>query len=174
MHVPCQMSSSCVMKTLRKTWKKTLSISSSSCRQSHIPCSSSSFCSHCPTVDTQRWSGQVSCTCDMFSSCSHEQELHHSLNLIGRLSEAFLLGEFLELLDKHSKFPSNVFRIIRTAVRFFFRWGDSFCLQGTSSPIVWTVDISFLRKLKLMCVEPLKYARRIECLEIRSFLNHQG
>ena len=37
-----------------------------------------------------------------------------------------------------------------------------------------TVDVSFLRKLKLMCVEPLKYVRWIECLEIRTFLNHQG
>ena len=24
-----------------------------------------------------------------------------------------------------------------------------------------------------MCVEPLKYIRRIECLEVRAFLNHQ-
>ena len=34
--------------------------------------------------------------------------------------------------------------------------------------------MSFLTKLELMCVEPLKYIRRIECLEVRAFLYHEG
>ena len=50
----------------------------------------------------------------------------------------------------------------------------NFYLQGASSAIVGTIDISFLRKLELMCVEPLKYIRRIESLEVRRFLYHEG
>ena len=96
-HEPCWMSSSCVMKTLMKTWKKTLSISSSSCRQNHIPCSSSSSssCSHYPTADTQRCSDQVSCTCGMFSSCSHEQKLHLVVIFLELDREDFMKPFFL-------------------------------------------------------------------------------